>query len=110
MRLKMNTPGLVRIVTFLVVGCLPHGFAEQPRPHLDESEVPPGFEQLLQRGALASIDHPTYVSAEEAGISDDAWVFGVVINGKARAYSLRLLNSHEIVNDVISGQPVSAVW
>jgi carotenoid cleavage dioxygenase-like enzyme len=70
----------------------------------------PGFERVLERGAIASIDEPHFVSAEEAEISDDAWVMGVVIDGQARAYSLNLLNSHEVVNDVIADQPIAAVW
>jgi hypothetical protein len=39
--------------------------------------------------------------AGEADISDETWILGIVLNGQARAYSLNLLNDHEIVNDVI---------
>jgi hypothetical protein len=73
-------------------------------------DLPPGFEQILKRGALASIDSPVYVSANEAEMPADAWVLGVLIEGEARAYSLNLLISHEVVNDEIAGQPVAAVW
>lgn len=69
-----------------------------------------GFERILQRGAISSIDDPKFVSAEEAEIGEDAWILGVVVGGEARAYSLNLLNHHEIVNDEISGKPVAAVW
>ena len=72
--------------------------------------VPPGFEQLLERGRIASIDAPQFVSAAEAEIPDDAWVMGVVIEDQARAYSLNLLNSHEVVNDMVADQPIAAVW
>ena len=72
--------------------------------------LPADFEQLLPRGALSSIDEPVFVAADEAEIQDDAWIFGVVIDGEARAYSLAILNSHEVVNDLISEQPVAAVW
>jgi hypothetical protein len=37
-------------------------------------------------------------------------VIGVEINGQARAYPIRLLSSHEIVNDVIGGEPVAVTW
>ena len=73
-------------------------------------ELPPGVEQLLPRGRIAAIDEPQFVSAEEAEISDDAWIFGVVIDGEARAYSLNLLNHHEVVNDTLAGRPIAAVW
>ena len=76
-------------------------------PHAD---LPEDFQQILPRGRIASIDNPEFVTADEAKISDDGWVFGVVIEGEARAYSLNLLNRHEIVNDEFAGVPVSAVW
>jgi len=97
----MNCQSVTKILGLLLIAYLPRAMAE---------DLPPGYEQLLQRGAMVSIDHPVFVSADEATISDDAWVLGVIIGGEARAYSLRLLNSHEVVNDVISDQPVAAVW
>jgi hypothetical protein len=68
------------------------------------------FERLLPRGAISAVNQPEFVSATEARIADDAWVLGVEIQGQARAYSLNLLNRHEIVNDTIGGKPVAAVW
>ncbi len=38
--------------------------------------------------------------------AEDEYVFGVSINGDNRAYPLRLLNWHEMFNDVIGGQPL----
>jgi hypothetical protein len=43
-------------------------------------------------------------------MSADSYVLGVVMDGKARAYSLNLLNSHEIVNDQIGDKAFAAVW
>ena len=40
----------------------------------------------------------------------DEHVLGLSINGDHRAYSLRMLSSHEIVNDVVGGVPVAATW
>lgn len=34
-------------------------------------------------------------------------VFGIAINGDARAYPLRILDWHEMVNDVVGGTPIS---
>ena len=73
-------------------------------------DKPEGFEQILQRGRIASVDAPTYVTAEEAEIPDDAWVLGAVIEGQALAYSVNLLNSHEVVNDKIGNTAFAAVW
>ncbi len=72
--------------------------------------VPEGVQILLPRGGIPAVFEPRFVSAEEADISDDAWVLGVVINGEAHAYSLNLLNSHEVVNDMFGDVPVAAVW
>ena len=76
----------------------------------DEASPPPGFERVLERGKIASIDKPEFLPAGEAEVAEDSWVLGVVIEGQARAYSLSLLNHHEVVNDVIAGQAVAAVW
>ena len=78
-----------------------------PEPHPD---LPPEYRQLLQRGAIAAIDAPAFVSAAEAEIAEDAWVLGVEIDGLAKAYSLNLLNRHEVVNDRFGELPVAAVW
>jgi len=73
-------------------------------------ELPAGVEQIIPRGTIAAVFEPEFVSAGEAEISDDAWVLGIAIDGEAKAYSLNLLNRHEIVNDQIAGRPVAAVW
>ena len=73
-------------------------------------EPPPGVEQLLPRGRIPAIFAPRFVTAEEADIPDQAWVLGVVAEGEAKAYSLNLLNQHEVVNDRLGDRPVAAVW
>jgi len=73
-------------------------------------EKPAGFEQILQRGRIASVDAPVYVTADEADIPNDAWVLGAVIEGQALAFSVNLLNSHEVVNDKIGDTAFAAVW
>ena len=71
---------------------------------------PPGVEQLLARGAIAAIVEPEFVGADKAKIAPEAWVLGVEIEGQARAYSLNLLNRHEVVNDKIGERAFAAVW
>ena len=67
---------------------------------------------LLPRDAIPAIDNPEFVSAEEADESyaGDEFVLGVDINGTARAYSVPLLSSHEIVNDFVGGVPIAITW
>lgn len=73
-------------------------------------ELPPGLRQVLPRGRIAAIDRPRFVSAREASIPAAAWVLGIVVDGEARAYSLNLLNRHEVVNDLIGRRSFAAVW
>ncbi len=75
-----------------------------------QQNMPEGYVQILERGGIPAIDDPVYVEAAEANIRDEAWVLGVVIDGQARAYSLELLNSHEVVNDTIGDTDFAAVW
>ena len=41
---------------------------------------------------------------------DAEYVIGLSLNGDARAYPIRLLSSHELVNDTVGGQPVLISW
>ena len=80
---------------------------ELPKPHAD---LPKEFKQFLARGEIPAVDDPEFVTVAEAEIPEDAWVLGVEIDGQSRAYSLNLLNHHEIVNDRIGGHNIAAVW
>lgn len=75
-----------------------------------EDPPPEGVEQLLPRGRIAAVFEPQYVPASEARIAGDAWVLGVVIDGEAKAFSLNLLNRHEVVNDRSGDTEFAAVW
>jgi len=75
-----------------------------------EEDLPGEFQQIIPRGQIASVDAPRFVSATEARIPAEAWVLGVLVDGEARAYSLNLLNRHEIVNDAIGERSFAAVW
>ena len=75
-----------------------------------EEEPPAGVEQLLPRGRIAAVLDPQFVTATEAEVPDEAWVLGVVIDGVAKAYSLNLLNRHEVVNDRTGETAYAAVW
>ena len=46
----------------------------------------------------------------EASLPENEPVIGLVINGDAWAYPLRILIWHEIVNDVVGGVPVAITY
>ena len=58
------------------------------------------------RDGIPALDAPTVVAAADAPWPDDARVIGVALGGEARAYPLRVLVWHELVNDTVGGQPV----
>lgn len=60
---------------------------------------------------IPSLDNPELIMAAEADyLKPDDLVFGVSINGDARAYPLRIMGWHEMFNDVIGGQPVALAY
>ena len=63
------------------------------------------------KGIPASLD-PSFVSVPEAQswMGPDEQVLGLSIDGDHRAYFVRMLGRHEIVNDVFGGIPVAVTW
>lgn len=60
---------------------------------------------------IAPLDNPPALAASEATYLDPGEpVFGVVVNGEARAYPLRIMDAHELANDVVGGRPLSLVY
>ncbi len=75
------------------------------------------FSEILSGGppkdGIPSIDNPKFVPAATLGDDDlgpEEPVIGVVIGGKARAYPLRVLTWHEIVNDNFAGVPITITY
>ncbi|MFB6242077.1 MAG: DUF3179 domain-containing protein [Candidatus Nanosalina sp.] len=60
---------------------------------------------------IPSIDNPEFRSASEVEwLAGSDLVIGIERNGTAKAYPLRILNLHEIVNDEIAGEPVAVTY
>ena len=80
---------------------------ERVRAAVDLKEVRKGVRAANPRDAIPAIDDPKSVPASEATwLRPDERVLGLVVNGEARAYPLRVLEGHEMVNDVLGGLPV----
>lgn len=57
---------------------------------------------------IPALERPAAVAADQAGyLQDGERVFGVSIQGEQRAYPLRILGWHEMLNDVVGGEPVT---
>lgn len=54
---------------------------------------------------IPAVDNPSVTNADEATwLKDEAIVFGLVINGEARAYPRQILEVREMVNDTLGGR------
>ena len=67
---------------------------------------------LLPPDAIPSIDEPNFDTVEAASgwLEAREPVIAFELNGDARAYPLRILTWHEIVNDVVGGEPVIVTY
>ena len=80
---------------------------------LDNAIVPPN--EILSGGppkdGIPAIMAPKFAAVEEADfLRDSDAVIGVEIAGVARAYPIRILNWHEIVNDTVNGEPIAVTF
>ena len=64
------------------------------------------------RDGIPPIDNPKSVRPRnvEAWLHDEDPVVALAVNGEARAYPLRILIHHEIVNDEVGGVPVTVTF
>jgi hypothetical protein len=91
--------------------------------------IDPRFVELLREGAKTTVrveevqwggvrvdGIPALVNPRVTAAKDAAWlkdadaVFGVFLGGEARAYPLRILDWHEMANDVVGGVPLALAY
>ncbi len=82
--------------------------ASAPPPKVRDLEIV----TLLPKDGIPAIDDPVFVSADKADLQyePDELVIGVNFDGDARAYSIPMLSSHEIVNDTVGGRKIAVTW
>lgn len=73
------------------------------------------FGEIMRGGppkdGIPSIDRPVFADGADAGgLADTEPVIGLVIGNEAKAYPLRILMFHEIVNDEINGIPIAVTF
>lgn len=95
-----------------ILGRLDSGFADFLRDEYP-SRIRP--EEILWGGVridgIPPLENVPMIPGNEADyLLDEEPVFGVVVNGEARAYPLRIVDNHEMANDVIGGVPVSIAY
>jgi hypothetical protein len=99
---------------------LPQSLAAQPAewrlewPETDFTRHSVPYHEIISGGpakdGIPSIDDPAFAPVAAAELADNEPVIGLVIDGDARAYPLRILIWHEIVNDVVGEVPVAVTY
>ncbi len=93
------------------------------------SQIDPGFGEFLRDefpsrirveeiqwggvrvDGIPALDNAKMIPASEADyLTPEEPVFGIAVNGDTRAYPLRILDWHEMANDVVGGVPVSLAY
>ena len=91
------------VVFFLIIPLFMTGFT------LDNAIIP--REEILAGGppkdGIPALLEPKFVSAGKADfLSPEDQVIGVVISGQPKAYPIKILNWHEVVNDYAGDMPM----
>lgn len=99
-------------IFIVLLGISAVSVAQRPEPEVVATIGGEPVYELLPVGGIPAIDDPTFLTGEtaDAQMRPDEPVLGVVLNGKARAYSLWQLDAHEIVNDEMAGSAIAATW
>ena len=105
------------VVLFLFARVLGLGFLgglsndPGPGPAAEAGGLPASeFDQRIPCDGIRPIYDPEFIPAAQAGLGPSKMVMAVEINGEARAYPISVLNSREIVNDVVGGRPILVTW
>lgn len=112
----MRHLAIIPLVSLLVAGpalANPSSWAREgwktdfDKVNVDTSEIM----SIIPRDQIPSIDDPKFVAvSEETDLPDREPVMSVEINGDARAYPLRIMMWHEIVNDTVGDLPVAVTY
>ena len=85
---------------------------EWPETDFDQTII--SFDEIKDGGppkdGIPPIDDPVFARVTEVDMPDIEPVIGVIIDGNARAYPIRLLIWHEIVNDQIGDLPIAVTF
>lgn len=89
--------------------------ADQNADSVADGRDPPSFdadEQYhIDHDLFLAVDDPFFTYADKVDfLDDDDEVLGFVLDGVARAYSVRALSYHHVVNDMIGETPIAVAY
>jgi hypothetical protein len=110
--------GLALVLWALVLPAVARAGPEEWRrewPHTDFSRHSVAYEEILSGGpskdGIPAIDRPSFVAVADArGLAPREPVISVAIGSEVRAYPLRVMIWHEIVNDTVGVTPIAVTW
>ena len=78
----------------------------------DLPAIQPRARRAPRRGrGFVPLDDPTFLAAHETEyFGDEELVLGVEFAGEARAYPVRMLRYHHVVNDTVGGEPLLVTY
>lgn len=81
--------------------------------NLDNATIPK--EDILQGGppkdGIPAILAPKFIRPPQADfLKPDDQIIGVMIKDESKAYPIKILNLHEVVNDTLSGVPIAVTF
>ena len=64
------------------------------------------------KDGIPALFDPEYITVKEADklLKPEERVLGLILNGVSRAYPIRIMSWHELVNDEIAGIPYLVSW
>lgn len=116
---------LLGSLLFLAISAPLLSTAQQENRYLDAGHGQPPFDvtrhsvpiaEIVPAGppkdGIPALDRPKFVAAIEADkfLSKHDKILGIEYNGLAKAYPVKILNWHEIVNDDFNGKPAAVTW
>ncbi len=108
---------MVRSLTILLGLIWVSGYSQQKSLSINEFEltnllIP--FDEIRKGGppkdGIPSIDKPKFLEAKDAFLKPGDLVVGVRSDGESKAYPIKILNWHEIVNDEIENMSIAVTY
>ncbi len=101
--LARKLTALITVALILMAGAPVSNAAEAPSAQIISAN--------LIKEKIIPIEHPKFIAANDAHfLQPQERLIGVVVNGVAKAYPMRIIDWHEVVNDVTAGKPIAVTY
>ena len=111
--------GMTRNYTFLILlsslFISSAGWSQAENAAFDLSKAAINSKEIVSGGpgkdGIPALTDPTFLTSDKADyLSAGDLVIGLDIAGDKRAYPIRILNWHEIINDTVGGRPLAVTY